>query len=88
MHRPWSVVYKVDQFVLETLLSSFVLLNTKVIFCFYMRFQVITGSAWKGQDFSSIASDQYYVGKPKSINIEYVVSRMVCILYFVVLFCW
>jgi len=28
----WSVVYKVDYLVLGTLLSSFVLLNIKVIF--------------------------------------------------------
>ena len=34
VHIPQSVVYKVDQFVLGTLLSSLVLLNTKV--CFYL----------------------------------------------------
>ena len=37
-HRPQSVVYKIEQFVLRILLSSFVLLNTKVVFCSYTRF--------------------------------------------------
>jgi len=30
-HGPWVVVYKVDYFVLGTLLSSLVLLNTRVV---------------------------------------------------------
>ena len=30
-HGPWVVVYKVDYFVLGTLSSSLVLLNTRVI---------------------------------------------------------
>ena len=36
LHGPWPV-YKVDYLVLGTLLSSFVLLNTKVVFCPYLR---------------------------------------------------
>ena len=32
-----SEVYKVDSLVLETLLSSFILLNIKVIFCLYLK---------------------------------------------------
>ena len=36
-HKLQSVVYKVDYFVLETLLSSFMLLNTKVVFCSYLK---------------------------------------------------
>jgi len=31
MHRPQSVVYKIDNLVLRTLLSSLVLLNTRVV---------------------------------------------------------
>jgi len=31
MYRPWSVVYKVDLFVLETPLSSLVLLNIRAV---------------------------------------------------------
>ena len=31
MYGPWSVVYKVDHFVLETPLSSLVLLNIRVM---------------------------------------------------------
>ena len=37
VHRPQSIVYKVDQFVLGTLLSSLTLLNIKVIFYFHLR---------------------------------------------------
>ena len=37
VYRPWSVVYKIDYFVLRLLLSSFVLLNIKDIFCLYSR---------------------------------------------------
>jgi len=37
VYRPQSVVYKVDYLVLGTLSSSFVLFNTKVVFCSYIR---------------------------------------------------
>ena len=37
VHRPWPMVYKVDYFVLGTLLSSFILLNIKVVFYFYSK---------------------------------------------------
>ena len=40
-HKPQSVVYKIDYFMLETLLSSFILLNIKVVFCLYLRTKVI-----------------------------------------------
>ena len=45
MHRLWSVVYKVEYFVLGTLLSSFVSLNTRVIFYFITWTSVITSLA-------------------------------------------
>jgi len=32
MHRPQSIVYKVDYLVLRTLLSSLILFNTRVCF--------------------------------------------------------
>jgi len=41
------VVYKVDYFVFGTLLSSFVLLNTKVVFYLYSR-TVRHSSHWGG----------------------------------------
>ena len=34
-HRPWIVVYKVDYFILGALLSSLVLLNTRVVLSVY-----------------------------------------------------
>ena len=34
VHRPWSIIYEVNKSVLETLLSSFMLLNIRVCFCF------------------------------------------------------
>jgi len=37
MYRPQFVVYKVDYLILETISSSFVLLNMKVVFYFYSR---------------------------------------------------
>jgi len=37
VHRPQSVVYKVNYLVLKTLLSFFILLDIKVVFCFYSR---------------------------------------------------
>ena len=33
MHRPQSIIYKINKFVLGTLSSYLVLLNTRVIFC-------------------------------------------------------
>ena len=33
VYRPQSVIYKINKFVLGTLSSSLVLLNTRVIFC-------------------------------------------------------
>ena len=36
-HKPQSVVYKVDQFVLGTLSSFFILLNTKVVSCLLLK---------------------------------------------------
>ena len=36
VHRLWSVLYKIDQFVLETLLSSLVLLNIRAYYMFIL----------------------------------------------------
>ena len=43
MHRLWSVVYKVDQFVLETLSSSLVLLNIRFIFYLDLSYNTTLG---------------------------------------------
>ena len=40
MYRLCSIVYKVEYFVLRTLLSFLMLLNTRVVFCFNTKFKL------------------------------------------------
>ena len=37
MYKSQSIVYKVDKFILGTLLSSLILLNTRAVFCFIIE---------------------------------------------------